>query len=327
MDISHAITTVCWALAWLLAAGLVRADRVLRPADGQAWHRGGYVATVAILGGFVLSLIALGVWVCDIRPPMRRVAAAAAARPSTRPIDAATRAMQVAQRERRPMTKPEAGQPPRALHRRSGTRWRQFGTLQAHDRLLHRRLDRGHVRDGHADRHVHPFLCHRLHARRAARRDRSRSAALRRPSSAPPRPVPPLLPVPVAVLLQHAGAGDRRQHRHGVRVLGIGGHLLLFPDRLLHRAQERLERGQQGVHRQSRGRFRHDHRPDGPVGGAWARSPSATCKTRRQRSTRGIFSQVRAAGEQLRADGARRHGPDARRGCRAQVVGHEGSAV
>ena len=77
-----------------------------------------------------------------------------------------------------------------------------------------------------------------------------------------------VLPVHVPVLLQHAGAGAGRQHRDGVRVLGIGGHLLVLPDRLLHRAQERLQRGEQGVHRQPRGRLRHDHRPDGPVGRA-----------------------------------------------------------
>ena len=112
----------------------------------------------------------------------------------------------------------------------------QFGTLRADDRLLHRRPDRGHVLHGHADRLVHPRLLLRLHARRAARGDRPDGHARRRPAAAPPRPVPPLLPVPVAVLLQHAGAGDRRQHGDGVRLLGTGGHLLLLPDRLLHRA-------------------------------------------------------------------------------------------
>ena len=86
----------------------------------------------------------------------------------------------------------------------------------------------------------------------------------------------------------------RRQHLDGVRLLGTGGHLLLLPDRLLHRAQERLERGQQGVHRQSRRRLRHDHRPDGPVG-----QPGHVRLRRRRQdddgqvSRSGIFSQVR----------------------------------
>ncbi len=54
-----------------------------------------------------------------------------------------------------------------------------------------------------------------------------------------PRPLFSLLPIPLAVLLQHVGAGDRRQRGHGVRLLGVGGHLLLPADRLLARAQER----------------------------------------------------------------------------------------
>ena len=94
---------------------------------------------------------------------------------------------------------------------------------------------------------------------------RPRSHTLRRPSPASPRPVPPLLPVPVAVLLQMLGIVHRRQHGDGVRVLGTGGHLLVLPDRLLHRAAQREHRGQQGVHRQPRRRLRHAHRPDGAL--------------------------------------------------------------
>jgi hypothetical protein len=135
------------------------------------------------------------------------------------------------------------------------------------------------VRDGHVHRHVHPLLRHRLHARRAARRHRSRSHALPRASPRSAGPVLPLLSVSVAVLLQHAGPRHRRQHRDGVRLLGAGRHLLLLPDRLLHRAAKRVDRGQQGVHRQPHRRLRHDHRPDGPVRPAWARSASATGPT------------------------------------------------
>ena len=88
----------------------------------------------------------------------------------------------------------------------------------------------------------------------------------------------------------------------GVRVLGIGRHLLLFPDRLLHRAQERLERRQQGVHRQSRRRFRHDHRPDGSVG-----QPGHVCLRRHRWADRHL-SQRAAGRERLQAHRARWHG-------------------
>ena len=45
---------------------------------------------------------------------------------------------------------------------------------------------------GYMHDELHDVTDHEVHARR-------------RPSPAPPRPVPPLLPVPVAVLFQHAG--------------------------------------------------------------------------------------------------------------------------
>ena len=136
----------------------------------------------------------------------------------------------------------------------------------ADDRLLHRLADHLHVLHGHADRHVHPLLRDGLHARGTARGHGPRGHAARRLAPQAAGPVLPVLPVPVAVLLQHARAGAGRQHGDGVRVLGTGRHLLVLPDRLLHRTAERLERGQQGVHRQPRRRFRDDHRPDGPLG-------------------------------------------------------------
>ena len=113
-------------------------------------------------------------------------------------------------------------------------------------------------------------------------------ARLERPAAASPRPVLPLLPVPLALLLQHVGAGDRRQPGDGLRLLGAGGHLLVLADRLLHRAEERLQRGQQGVHRQPRGRFRHDHRPDGDLG-----RHGHVFFRRLSKDATGIFSQVR----------------------------------
>ena len=104
------------------------------------------------------------------------------------------------------------------------------------------------------------------------------------------------------------GLVHRRQHRDGVRVLGAGRHLLVLPDRLLHRAQERLDRRQQGVHRQPRRRLRHDHRPDGPLG-----QPGHVRLRRHRRTTDGEAAaghlQPGAPGEQSpRADRARRHG-------------------
>ena len=95
-------------------------------------------------------------------------------------------------------------------------------------------------------------------------------------------------------------------------LLGTGRHLLLLPDRLLHRAQERLDRGQQGVHRQPRRRLRHDHRPDGPLVHARARSPSATSKPKTTTGTSSASSVASSAwfgpAPDHRADRARRHG-------------------
>ena len=71
------------------------------------------------------------------------------------------------------------------------------------------------------------------------------------------------LPIPVALLLQHVRIGTIRQRRDGFRLLGTGRHLFLLSDRFLYRAEERVERGEQGVYRQSRRRLRDDHRPDG----------------------------------------------------------------
>ena len=101
--------------------------------------------------------------------------------------------------------------------------------------LLYRCPDDRHVLHGHPRGHLHPRLLLRLHARGAARRHRPAGDSCRRPAAGPSRPVPPLLPVPVALLLQHAGIGDRRQHRHGFCLLGAGRHLLVFPHRFLSR--------------------------------------------------------------------------------------------
>ena len=64
------------------------------------------------------------------------------------------------------------------------------------------------------------------------------------------------------------------------------GHLLLLPDRLLHRTTQRLDRRQQGVHRQPHRRLRHDHRPDGHLG-----QPGHVCVRRGA----GDLQQVRPA--------------------------------
>ena len=61
--------------------------------------------------------------------------------------------------------------------------------------------------------------------------------------------------------------------------------------------QKRLDRGQQGVHRQSRRRLRHDHRADGTLWASLGTFAFGDQRQRRQRqidaSERGIFSQVR----------------------------------
>ena len=151
---------------------------------------------------------------------------------------------------------------PRADFRRL-VRVRRVRFVAGDDRLLHRLAHRGHVLHGHAGGLVHPRLLDRLHARRAFRRDRRRRPVGRRPADAAARAVLPLLPVSFAVLLQHVGAGRRRQRGDGLHVLGTGRHLLLPLDRFLARAAKRQQRGQQGVHRQPRRRLRHDRRPDG----------------------------------------------------------------
>ena len=173
---------------------------------GKGGYYAAYVATGAIVAGFLLSVAALGLWLAHF--------------PLTPPGTAATRPRQSA-----------------ADHRRL-VRVGQLRRAAGHHRLLHRLADAGHVLHGHAGGLVHPRLFDRLHARRAVRGVRRAGALRRRSAGAAPRPFLPLLPVPLAVLFQHVGAGDRRQRGHGVRVLGTGGHLLVPADRLLVRTQE-----------------------------------------------------------------------------------------
>ena len=207
MDI-NTLLPLLLALAWLLPLASFVLIVLFGPRMGKAGYYAAYVATAAIVAGFVLSVAALGV-----------VAVASSARP--------------------PATASHAAGPPPAISRRL-VRAGQLRRAADHDRLLHRLADAGHVLHGHAGGLVHPRLFVRLHARRAVRGVRRAGPAGRRPAGAAPRPVLPLLPVPLAVLLQHVGAGDRRQRGDGVRVLGTGGHLLLSADRLLVRAQERV---------------------------------------------------------------------------------------
>ncbi len=65
--------------------------------------------------------------------------------------------------------------------------------------------------------------------------------------------------------------------------------------------QERLDRGQQGVHRQPRRRLRHDHRPDGPLGQPGHVRLRRHGKTSRGRTQPGLFSLVRSPDERLRS--------------------------
>ena len=127
-------------------------------------------------------------------------------------------------------------------------------------------LDGPHVPDGDVHRHADPSFLDRLHERRAAAEtvEDHQVHTDARPSAAP-RPVRPVLHVPVAVLLLDAQPGPGRQPVPGVRELGAGRHLLVSAGRLLLRAAKRLQRGQQGVHHQPRRRRRLHHRPADPL--------------------------------------------------------------
>ena len=70
-------------------------------------------------------------------------------------------------------------------------------------------------------------------------------------------------------------------------LVGICSYLLIG---FWYERQERQQRGQQGVHRQPRGRFRHDRRPDGHVG---RHGHVLVRRHLRPGASRGIFSQVR----------------------------------
>ncbi len=211
----------------------------------------GYVAIGAIVSSRALLLVA-----CDVRIGCSWLRGAAARSARLR----AARMVEHARRDRRTLRRSartrrslaeharantaahdaDARQRPPRYYRRRLVHAGRVRQAEAHDRLLHRRADRADVLHGDADRHrastsTPSATCttscttctdHEVHARR-------------RPAPASPRPVPPLLPVPVAVLFSMLGLVHRRQHGDGVRVLGTGRHLLVLPDRLLHRAAQR----------------------------------------------------------------------------------------
>ena len=134
---------------------------------GRMWPR------ALSLGSFVLSVIGAGSGWCTLARELSRC------RSYTTPGTAPTPALKRHGRTGRRSHADEAtssgdavmarGRPPEAF---TGN-WYTLGNSASCKLTISYyidSLDRGHVRDGDADRHVHPFLCHRLHARRVARR-------------------------------------------------------------------------------------------------------------------------------------------------------------
>ena len=144
MDLSTRSCRLLWP-GLAVAAGLLYADRVLRPADGQGGHCAGYLATAAI-------------WLL-----VAAVACGPGGLAGSHPLPAAATA-----------TRRAAAVAPSAA---IGTRW-PVRRAAADHRLLHRRPDGGHVLHGHAGGLLHPRLLVRLHARRIARDDRPAGPAL-----------------------------------------------------------------------------------------------------------------------------------------------------
>ena len=177
------------------------------------------------------------------------------------------------------------------------------------------------VLHGHVHRHVHPFLRHRLHARRAARGDRPRGHARRRPPPAPPGRFHRFFQYLSLFCFSMLGlviAGNIAMVFVFWELVGICSYFLIgfYIER-----QERLERRQQGVHRQPRRRLRHDHRPDGPVG------QPGHVRLRRHRRDRRRHGRSRASSARCGRDSrerprllivARRHGQG--RGRRTEIA-------
>ena len=134
MDLTTLLPTLL-GMAWLLPLASFVLIVFFGKRMGHGGKAAGYLATAAIVGGFVLSLAALICWL------------------SVHPLAARTPS-------------------PRSRLRRL-VHARPVRLAVADHRLLHRLADHRHVLHGHAHRLVHPRLLAGLHARRAARSDRS----------------------------------------------------------------------------------------------------------------------------------------------------------
>ena len=188
----------------------------------------------------VLSLIALFcVWLphCDLPAAVHEPTASTLARARTRrgrehgarpaPKHAARRRACHDKHRRQPVT-PITGDWYTLGH---------FGTLQLTIGYYIDSLTVVDVLHGDAHRHVHPLLRHRLHARRAARRRPITKSRLPNGHHLHRRGrFHRFFQYLSLFCFSMLGIVHRRQHRDGVRVLGAGRHLLLLPDRLLHRA-------------------------------------------------------------------------------------------
>src|SRR5207247_2241766 len=104
--------------------------------------------------------------------------------------------------------------------------------------------------------HADPRVLDRLHGRRASRRRRA------------------VLLLPESVLLLHAHARPGKQLPGDVRGLGGRGSLLVPPDRLLVRKDERVGRRHEVFHHERRRRW-------GPPASTWGAATPCSSPTRR----------------------------------------------
>ena len=218
-----------------------------------------YIAIGAIVGGFLLSSVAMFRFWLPAHPLV------AAEHHAAKRMHAAGRQRPTRSGEHAEHAEHNNGHPP-YYHRRLVHARRSSASCELTIGYYIDSLTRGHVLHGHAHRLVHPRLRLRLHARRAARRaptTKSRSptastctaAAGSTASSSTCR-------CSASACWAWCIAGNVAMVFVFWELVGICSYFLIgfYIER-----QSAQHGGQQGVHRQPRRRLRHDHRPDGDL--------------------------------------------------------------